>query len=141
MKHKLIHSMLFLLLFVAVYVPVSYSDNSGPQTFNIVLTNDVWDGNMTYTVDIYVKSTDSAPIELAAFSLGLTVNLTDVNGGTITASFVPASSQLTVTAQIPTSFNAATTSGSVKVIKIAAKTRSEERRVGKEGRSRWWPYY
>src|SRR2546429_8180491 len=28
-----------------------------------------------------------------------------------------------------------------KDMKIEAKKRSEERRVGKEGRSRWWPYH
>jgi len=104
-------------------MPKSYSAN---PTFNFILANDTWDGHMVFEVDIIVLSTDAAPIELAAITTGLQISDTSRNGGTITASYVAGSSQLTNTTQIPTAFNATATTvvdgHTVRLIKIAAKT-------------------
>ncbi|MDR3665258.1 MAG: T9SS type A sorting domain-containing protein [Ignavibacteriaceae bacterium] len=123
MKSKILFSILSVLLFVFLYIPASYPAN---PTFNLILASDSWDMHMVYEVDVIILSTDTAPIELAAISLGFTVNNNALNGGTLTASFVPSSSQLTNTTQIPTSFNTTTVIGTgnnaLRVIKIAGKT-------------------
>jgi len=104
-------------------MPKSYSQN---PTFNYVLSGDTWNGTNIYEVDIYIQSTDANPIELAAITMGFSINNNALNGGTLTASFVPGSSQLSNTAEIPTSFNTATTNGTgasqIRVVKINGKT-------------------
>ncbi|MDR3665259.1 MAG: hypothetical protein P4L35_00315 [Ignavibacteriaceae bacterium] len=121
MRSKILFSIMFL--FVLLYVPANFSQN---PTWNYYLANDALTTtsvtNDTYQVDVIFLSTDVNPIELAAVSLGLTINNAALNGGTPTASFVAASSELTNTAQIPTSFNATTISGTFRVIKVAGKT-------------------
>jgi hypothetical protein len=121
MKHKFLF--FAILIFVGLFVPLSYC--AGPvsnPTFNFVLTNDIWDSHMVYEVDLIILSTDGTnDIELASFGMGLTVNNTALNGGIITASWVPGSSQLTNTTQIPTTLNTATLSGALRVIKIVGK--------------------
>ncbi|MDR3610052.1 MAG: T9SS type A sorting domain-containing protein [Ignavibacteriaceae bacterium] len=95
---------------------------TGNPTFNFNMINDSWDSHMVYEVDLVMQSTDAAPIELANFGMGLTINDNALNGGTVTASWVPGSSQLTNTNQIPYSFNTLTISGTgsnaLRVIKI-----------------------
>src|ERR1035441_10017969 len=114
MKSKILFSILCILLITILYVPASYSQ----PTFNFVLTHDSLSTttitNDTYEVDVIILSTAGAPIELAQIALGLAYNNSASNGGTITASFVPGSSGLTNTTQIPTNFNAATISGSLR---------------------------
>jgi hypothetical protein len=121
-KSKILFSILFIALFTLLYVPASYSAN---PTFNFVMTNDVWDNHMVFEVDLYIQSTDVAPIELASFGMGLTINNSALNGGTLTATWVPGSSQLTNTAQIPTSLLTSTTSGTgdnaLRIIRIVGK--------------------
>jgi hypothetical protein len=124
MKSKLLFSAVFVLLFTLLYVPVSYSQN---PTFNFVLTNDSWDGHMVFEADVIVLSTGAAPIELAAISMGFTINNSALNGGTLSAAFVPGSSELTNTAQINyAAFNTTGTIGTgatmLRIIKAAGKT-------------------
>ena len=112
---------MFALVLTVLFVPSIFS-----QTFNFVLKNDVSVTTKEWHVDIYIQSTDSNPIELAAITTGLQIPDASRNGGTITASYVAGSSELTNTTQIPTSFNTTGTSvvGGVtmRLIKIAAKT-------------------
>jgi hypothetical protein len=123
MKQKILFYTAFLVLFTLVYVPATFSQN---PTWSYYLANDALSTttitNDTYQVDVIFLSTAGAPIEVAAVSLGLTINNAAANGGTVTASFVAGSSELTNTTEIPTTFNATTISGSLRVIKVAGKT-------------------
>jgi hypothetical protein len=123
MRNKSLLSIMIVLLLVAFYMPKSYSQN---PTVNIVLSNDTWDSHLIYEIDIYLLSTAGAPFELATVGQGLVFNLAAANGGTVTTSWVPGSSQLTNTAEIPTSLliNTTTVINTVtyRVIRIVGKT-------------------
>jgi hypothetical protein len=122
-KSKILFSIMFISFFTLLYVPASYSQN---PTFNYILTNDTWDSHQVYEVDIVILSTAPAPIELAAITMGFAINNNALNGGTVTASFVPGSSQLTNSTQIPTAFNTTATNGTgasqIRIIKIVGKS-------------------
>jgi hypothetical protein len=122
MKSKLLFYSFFLLLFTLLYVPSSFSAN---PTFKFILTNDHWDSHMVFEVDMIMQSTDTGSIQLATFGMGLTINNSALNGGTLTATWVPGSSELTNTSQIPTSLLTSTTSGTgdnaLRVIRIVGK--------------------
>lgn len=122
MKCKFLNSALFLLVFILFYIPSSYPSD---PTFNFYLANATWDSHKVYEVDILIQSTDSISIELAALSMGFTIPNGSVNNGTITASIVPGSSELSNTSQIPTNFKATnitrTDSSVLRVIMIANK--------------------
>jgi hypothetical protein len=123
MKQKFLMTKMFLFLLILLYIPESYS---AIPTFNYILTNDTWDSHMVYEVDIIILSTDSTPIELSQITMGFAINNSALNGGTITASYVPGSSELTNTTQINTAFNTTTTTGTgasaLRIIKIVGKT-------------------
>jgi Secretion system C-terminal sorting domain len=118
MKSKILFSLIMTFLILS-YAPSSFSQN---PAFTCTLANDTMVSATVYEVDIYMLSRDTASIQLAQIAMGFTVNNLITNGGTLTASFVPGSSQLTNTSQIPTAFNATTVSGGLRVIKVAAKT-------------------
>jgi len=78
-------------------------------------------------VDIYLKSTGANPIELAALTVGLEFPDATRNGGSITASWVSGSTQLSNTAQLPASPGNTTGTSTVngvlmRLIKMAGKT-------------------
>jgi hypothetical protein len=98
---------------------ISKIDTSYP-TFNMTLTNDIRTDSV-YECDIYMLSTENLNIELSALTLGFTINNSSLNGGTLTASWVPGSNELSNTAQIPTAFNTTTLSNGRRVIKIVGK--------------------
>jgi hypothetical protein len=114
---------MIVLLLVAFYMPKSYSQPN--PTVNIVLANDVLTGKV-YEVDIYLLSTATDPFELATVGQGLVFNLAAANGGTVTATWVPGSSMLTNTAEIPTSLLINTTvvvgTTTNRLIRIVGKT-------------------
>jgi hypothetical protein len=121
MKPKFLFAI--VLLIVTLLSLPAYSQN---PTANVVLSNDTWDGHMIYEVDIYLLSTSGSPIELATVGQGLLFNLSAANGGTVTTSWVAGSSQLTNTAQIPTSLLINTTvvvnTITYRLIRIVGKT-------------------
>ena len=120
MTRKVLFSIMFFLLFAILYVPLSYS-----QTFQLLVSNDHWDGHKVYTIDLTVTNTSANAIEFATATIALTVNNSALNGGTITKTgcVVPGSSQL-VAAQIPSTasqnFSATSGSGSsqVRILKL-----------------------
>jgi hypothetical protein len=118
MKNKVLFSIVFIL---TLYVPLSFT-----QTFNLILTNDQVVGTKEYDVDIILQSTNGADMELAALTIGLAINNSAVNGGTVTASFAAGTTQLTNTAELPTSFNTTATFGTgasqTRIIKIVGKS-------------------
>jgi hypothetical protein len=83
---------------VVLFIPSAFS-----QTSNLIFTNDVLVNSKTWTVDIYLQSTSADPIELVILSLGLEFPDATRNGGTITASWVAGSSELSNTTQLPSS--------------------------------------
>ncbi|MDR3611752.1 MAG: T9SS type A sorting domain-containing protein [Ignavibacteriaceae bacterium] len=124
MRSKFLFSMMLLFIIAGIYVPASYSQ----PLYTMTLANDTLDATgKIYTVDIMFLSRDTAPVELAALSMGLHYNDAARNGGTITYGWVAgSSSQLTNTAQVPGTPNGATTttvnSELWRVIKVAAKS-------------------
>jgi hypothetical protein len=106
MKQSFLHFIMFLLFAFTFFSPSSYSQN---PTSRFILTHDTWDNHKIYKVDIYLQSTDANPIELAIMTLGIALPEVCRNGGTITASFVAGTTELTNTAQFPTSMSTAST--------------------------------
>lgn len=70
-------------------------------TYENRLINDTMPDPYTYEFDIYLLRTGSIPLELVSYTAGIYFDPVVVNGGTITASIVPGSSQL-FPAQQPT---------------------------------------
>jgi len=95
---------------------LSFSSN---PTFNIFLKNDVLTGKVL-EFDVYVQSTAVDPIQLAGVGLAFQFNTSALNGGSVTASIVPNSSELTNTSQIPSSF-ICSTSGLQTVVILPAR--------------------
>ena len=122
MKHKTLHSLMLVLLMVLLSVSSSFSQ----VLSNEILTHDVLVTSKEWHVDIYMQSTDVDPIEMSQLTFGFVIPLASCNGGTVTASYVAGSSELTNTTQINTSFNTAAStvisSTTWKVIKIVGKT-------------------
>ena len=57
--------------------------------YNCTLSNDVQVSDSLYEFDIYLKRTGTIPIELSGAQFGFTFNDQIRNGGTLTASFIP----------------------------------------------------
>jgi hypothetical protein len=112
---QLVNSTIIFLLIIGIYIPASYSQN---PTFNLTFTNQKQVSNKIFEVDIYLLSTAPTPFELATISLGLTYNNAVKGRGTLKATWVSSSSQLTNLAEQPTILNTATPG----VIKIPGKT-------------------
>jgi hypothetical protein len=109
-------------MIMLLYIPSSFSQ----PTSNLIFTNDVLVDSKTWTVDLYLQSTDPNPIELAELTVGLEFPDATGNGGTITPSWVAGTSELTNTAQIPTSPGNATSTATVngvlmRIIKMAGQ--------------------
>src|ERR1035437_6311300 len=108
-------------MIMLLYIPSSFS-----QPSNLIFTNDMLVDSKTWTVDLYLQSTDANPIELAVLTVGLEFPDATRNGGTITPSWVAGTSELTNTAQIPTSPGNATSTATVngvlmRIIKMAGQ--------------------
>lgn len=107
-------SAVILVLIAGFLVPDIYSQN---PTFNLTLANGKQTSNKIFEVDIYLQSTSSTPIELATMSLGISYNNAIKGRGTLIASWVTSSSQLTNQSELPTAINTATAG----IIKIAGR--------------------
>ena len=60
-------------------------------TYTMTLTNDNFLSSDEYQFDIYLRRTGTKPFELSSAQIALTYNNAIINGGTLTASFVPGS--------------------------------------------------
>ena len=90
MKSKLLLSTMFLLLIVGLYMPASYSAVLNPY-FTCSLANDAKTGANTYEFDIYLLRTGTDAFRLFAAQFDLTFDNLVLNGGNLTASWVPES--------------------------------------------------
>ena len=110
MKNLTSHFLLFLsvLLFLVNLKGWSQRDNlprstMGLSDFVYTLQNDVQVSDRILEFDLYLQDADASdPFELAIIQAGVTVNPSIYNGGSISLSIVPGSSQL-VPSQQPTS--------------------------------------
>jgi len=83
----------------------------------VVMTNDAQISPTEYQFDIILISTGSSTFQLSGHQYGINYNSGIKNGGTITASWVSGSTQLTNAAQLPSSIN---TTSNASQIRIAA---------------------
>jgi hypothetical protein len=116
MRHKSLHSIMFILLFVVLYIPSSFS-----QTTNVLLTNDVLTGKV-YEIDVYVQSTSGSALELATFGFGLQFPTASLNGGTVTPTYVDGSTQLNALQTTSNTHFTKAVSGSNTVIRISSNS-------------------
>ena len=114
LSYKFLHTIIFSVLFASLFSPLSFPAN---PAFNLYLKGDNMTGNV-FEFDVYAQSS-ADPIQLAGIGLAFQFNKSALNGGTVTASIVPNSSELSNTAQIPTTL-ICTTSGSQTVVIIPA---------------------
>ena len=115
MKHKFLHSIMLAVLFVALYIPSSFSAN----TFNLTLNNDTQVGNV-YSFDVVFLSTSGSNMELATFGFAVAIPTSTLNGGTLTAAYVDGSSQLNA-AETPTAAHFSTAvSGANTIVRVTS---------------------
>jgi len=107
---------IFILAFTGLYVPKSYSQK---PTYTCTLTNDVLTSENVYEFDIYLLRTGTDPFEFSGIEFGIFYNDQIKNGGTLTVSYVPGSTDeaIVTSGQQNKVFNTATPG----LIKIAAK--------------------
>jgi hypothetical protein len=94
-----------VVVFLMAVLPVIAQQRSplGLSDFNLTLANDVQTASNILEFDVYLLDTDpTQAFEMAAVQAGILVNPAIYNGGTITMSIVPGSSQL-IASQQPTS--------------------------------------
>lgn len=103
---------MFLFLGGILFVPDVYSQN---PSYQMLLMNDEKISNTEYQFDIYLLRTGTTSFKLGGCQMSFAYNSAILNGGTLTVSWVPSSSQLNL-GQINTTFNTETEG----VIKIAA---------------------
>lgn len=96
---KTINILTYLLIIAIICCPL-YAQT--PEYF-CSLTNDEQTGLNTYEFDIYLVRLGTTLLELSGFQGGVTFNTAILNGGTVSWTIVPGSSQL-ISYQIPQSF-------------------------------------
>jgi hypothetical protein len=109
-----------VLLLIIIYLPTSLPQ----QHYTCTLSNDSMTSSKVYEFDIYMMSNDTSTIELAGINFGFTFNQLALNNGTLTAAWVPQSSELTNQSELPRNFIAATgrkDSTIVGIIKIGPR--------------------
>jgi hypothetical protein len=93
------------LSLLMLIILMSLAQISRGQEFLCDMRNDVRIDDHTYEFDIYLQSTGSAPMKLAAIQFGIYINSAVVpDGGVLSATLVPGSSELTKS-QKPSSAN------------------------------------
>lgn len=107
---------IFITVIFIMSILLNYSFSQTPQYW-CSLQNDVQTGTNTYEFDIYLLRLGSNVFELSGFQGGFTFNTAALNGGTISWTIIPGTSQLN-TSQIPQSFAADNILG---VLKIASR--------------------
>ena len=115
MRNKYLLPLLFMLIVTGLYVPVSYTQT---PAYTCTLANDTLTGGNVYEFDVYLLVTGTTPMQLGGIQLGFTYNNAVINGGTISATWVPGSvdSVIAASGQTNINFNTATAG----LIKVAA---------------------
>ncbi|MFN5356924.1 MAG: hypothetical protein ACK5CT_09980, partial [Bacteroidota bacterium] len=108
--------LLFMVLCCTLISKVSFAQ---PQAA-ILITNDAQVAPNEYQFDVYVISTNGSTFELAGHQYGLNYNSAIKNGGTLTASWVAGSTQLTNTAQLQNTINTANNPSQMRLASPAA---------------------
>jgi hypothetical protein len=98
MKHKFLLSVMFLILIVGLFVPTSYSQN---PTFTCTLRNDSLKSPSVVQFDVYILRTDTIPLQLYTYQVGLTYHVSALNGGTITAAWSNIDSSIVAAGNTP----------------------------------------
>jgi hypothetical protein len=107
MKTKL--STIKRLLLVVCCMVVSHVSWAQNPTYELVIHNETLVNPTTYEFDLSIVRTGTTPLEIANIGIGIGVDISVINGGTVTASAVSGTSEM-VTAQVPNapSFTAGT---------------------------------
>ena len=116
MRNKYLLPLLFMLIVTGLYVPVSYTQT---PAYTCTLTNDTLTGGNVYEFDVYLLVTGTTPMQLGGIQLGFTYNNAVINGGTISATWVPGSVDSVIAARGQTNINFNTaTAGLIKVAAV-----------------------
>jgi hypothetical protein len=116
MKTKItLLKMLFFVLCCTMFGKTGFAQNS----VQFLLTNDAQVAPNQYEVDLYIISTGAGSFELANQQFSFTYNNAAKNGGTMTAAWVPASTQLSNPANLQPTINTAT-AGIVRVAGVTS---------------------
>lgn len=114
MKTNFIKNTTVILIAIVMVAGITIPINA--QTFTYTIQNCVQTSDKTLEFDLYLHNKDSKrPIEVAGIQAGVTINPAIINGGSITVSLVPESSELAVEEQ-PTSITFAS-----NCIKVATR--------------------
>ena len=84
MRKKITYPFLFILIISGLYAPVYYSQI---PTYTCTLLNDVQTAPNVYKFDVYILRTGTDVFELSGFQIGLTYNVSAINGGTLTVAW------------------------------------------------------
>ena len=116
MRNKYLLPLLFMLIVTGLYVPVSYTQT---PAYTCTLANDTLTGGNVYEFDVYLLVTGTTPMQLGGIQLGFTYNNAVINGGTISATWVPGSVDSVIAARGQTNINFNTaTAGLIKVAAV-----------------------
>jgi hypothetical protein len=124
MKNKLLLSVMFLLLVIGTYVPVSYSQNNSwdgntPEpTYSLRITNPIKISSIEYRCDIYITNLSAdVPFELNLLQMGFTYNTAVKGTGSFTTSWLAGSVAPAIVAsgQTPTHTLSTNVAGYIKL--------------------------
>jgi len=101
-----------LVLFGTV---ISHLSQAQAPTCKLVIANDAQVSPTEYQFDVYLISAGSGPFELAGHQYGFNYNSAIKNGGTLTASWVAGSSQLSNPAQVQNTINTASNPSQIRM--------------------------
>jgi len=104
---------LFLVLCCTLFSHVGLAQV--PHPIQLLITNDAQTAPNVLEVDIYLINMSATPFQLSGHQYGITYNGLIKNGGTITASWVSGSTQLSTPSQLPTAFNTTTNTNQIRI--------------------------
>ena len=84
-------------------VMLGFASQAQNPTYDMYVTNQSQVDSKTYQFDVYVLRTGANALEMAGIQLGIGIDTSITNGGTLSFSFVSGSSQL-VSTQVPQTF-------------------------------------
>ncbi|MDR3609278.1 MAG: hypothetical protein P4L27_01785 [Ignavibacteriaceae bacterium] len=115
MRYNYLHYIIVVLIYTGLFTQNSYSQK---PDYKCILKNDTLTSENTYEFDIYLQRTGPVQFELGGIQFGILYNADILNGGNLTASYVPGSVDASIIAsgQQNKLFNTATPG----VIKISA---------------------
>lgn len=93
---------LMLIMLTTMVVSTSYGQAPAVGEYRLIVTNEMQTAPNVYEFDIYLLNMSSNEFKLGLVQFGLFINPAIKDGGTLTPSIVPNSSELTVVSQRPT---------------------------------------